>query len=57
MKMRNKVFGTIALLLGGAAIVRNLTESAPPPGSSMLADWAMPVLFVLLGIYLWTKTQ
>jgi hypothetical protein len=53
--LRNKIFGGIALLLGGAAIVRNLTEQAPPVASNVVADWAMPVLFVILGIYLLTK--
>ena len=56
--MRNQIFGGIALLLGGGAIVRNLTEQALPTGTSNpVADWLMPIIFVVLGIYLLTKTS
>jgi hypothetical protein len=56
--MRNKVFGGIALLLGGAAIVRNLTEAPLPAGTSNpLADWLLPVIFVIVGVYLLTKEK
>jgi uncharacterized membrane protein len=55
-RMRNKAFGVIALLLGGGAIVRNLTEAPLPAGaSSPVADWALPVIFVFIGIYLLTR--
>jgi hypothetical protein len=49
--MRNKVVGVIALVLGGGAILRNIVYPQP----FNIADWALPVVFVIAGIYLLTK--
>jgi predicted MFS family arabinose efflux permease len=46
--MRNLIVAIIALILGGGAVIRNLLDDNY--GRWTLADWALPVIFLLVGI-------